>query len=84
MTATCEAIWSFLGIEAECGEPAVGQFRRICVHEHIRDGWLCQEHGDPSERGVCGTCCTLDDDLAHDCSILVVPLEPEPQQGGAV
>ena len=37
----CEAVTPFLGIEWPCGEPPAGLFRRACVHEHVRDGWLC-------------------------------------------
>lgn len=84
MTAPCEAIWSFFGLEAECGEPAVGRFRRMCVHEHARDGWLCQEHADRQENGYCHTCNNLIGDLSHDCPIVIAPLKAEPvsQRGG--
>jgi hypothetical protein len=37
---TCEAIWEFLGIEAACGQSPAAPHRRICVHEHVRDGLL--------------------------------------------
>ena len=84
MNPACEAIWSFLGIEvAECGDPAVGQFRRMCVHEHLLDGWLCREHADWPEGGLCRTCATLGGDLSHECPIVITPLESVSQQGGA-
>ena len=47
----CEAVIPFIGIDWLCGEPAAGLFRRACVHEHIRDGWLCRNHADATERG---------------------------------
>jgi hypothetical protein len=65
----CEAIWEFLGIEAPCGQPAVGRFRRICVHEHVRDGWLCPDHAENPQNGLCGTCYFLPGDLSHECPI---------------
>jgi hypothetical protein len=68
---TCEAIWAFLGIEAPCDQPAIGQFRRICVHEHARDGWLCRDHAEIPERGLCFTCHELPDGLAHECPVAI-------------
>ena len=67
----CEAVWEFLGIEAKCGTPAIGPFRRACVHEHIRDGWLCDEHAQTPERGLCRTCHELPGDLSHECPISI-------------
>ena len=75
----CEAVWEFLGIEAPCGQPAIGQFRRICVHEHTRVGWLCRDHAETPERGLCGTCHELPGDLSHECLIAMRRLTP----GGA-
>ena len=34
MNETCDAINSWCGSEWPCGEPAVGRYRRACVHEH--------------------------------------------------
>jgi hypothetical protein len=65
----CEAVIPFIGIDWPCGEPAIGLFRRACVHEHIRDGWVCQGHVDATEHGFCLTCASLGDDMAHDCPI---------------
>jgi len=65
----CEAIWEFLGIEAPCGEPAVGLFRRACIHEHVREGWLCRDHVETPERGLCRDCYDLPGDLSHECPI---------------
>ena len=65
----CEAIWTWLGIEAPCGDPAIGLFRRACVHEHVRDGWMCAEHAGAPETGLCRTCWELPGDLSHECPI---------------
>jgi hypothetical protein len=67
----CEAIWAFFGIEAACVQPAIGRFRRICVHEHVREGWLCRDHAETSGRGLCGTCRELPGGLAHECLIII-------------
>ena len=72
--AACEAIWEFLGIEAPCGEPAAGRFRRICVHEHTRDGRLRGDHAE-NQNGLCRTCIELPGDLAHECPIAVALTE---------
>ena len=66
---TCEAIWEFFGIEADCGDPAIGLFRRACVHEHVRDGWLCRDHAETPERGLCRACWDLPGELSHECPI---------------
>lgn len=71
----CEVVIRFIGVDWPCGEPAVGLFRRVCVHEHIRDGWLCQDHVDGTERGFCRTCNDLSDGMAHECPIVLTPLE---------
>jgi len=72
----CEAIWEFLGIEALCRQPAAGRFRRICVHEHVRDGWLCQDHAETSQNGLCRTCYDLPGDLSHECPIKTAAVTP--------
>ena len=67
----CEAIWTFFGIEAPCGEPATGLFRRACAHEHVRDGWMCADHAETPQNGLCLTCHELPGDLSHECPIHV-------------
>jgi hypothetical protein len=68
---TCEAIWTFIGIEAVCGEPAAGNFARMCVHEHGRTGLLCRDHAETPENGLCRTCWDLPGDLSHECPISI-------------
>ena len=65
----CDAIWTFLGIEAVCGEPAIGIFTRMCVHEHGRTGLLCRDHAETPENGLCRTCWDLPGELSHECPI---------------
>jgi hypothetical protein len=71
----CGAIWEFLGIEAPCGRPVIGRFRRICVHEHVRDGWLCRDHAE-NPRRLCLTCRDLPDGLSHLCPITIAAVTP--------
>ena len=78
MNATCDAINSWLGSEWPCDQPPVGRYRRACVHEHIRDGLLCQGHVDVAEAGLCAACHQLDGNLSHECEITLTPLEPKP------
>ena len=66
---TCEAIWTFIGIEAICGQPAVGRFARMCIHEHGRTGLLCRDHAETSENGLCLACWELPGDMSHECPI---------------
>lgn len=66
---TCEAVWIFLGIEALCGEPATGLFRRACAHEHVRDGWMCADHAETPQNGLCLACYEMPGDLQHECPI---------------
>jgi len=73
----CEAIWTFLGIEAPCGEPAVGLFRRACVHEHVRDGWMCAGHATTPENGLCLACHELPGALSHECPISITGVTTE-------
>ena len=72
----CEAVWEFLGIEAPCGQAAVGRFRRACVHEHVREGWMCEGHADTPENGLCLTCWQLPGDLSHECPITIAQVTP--------
>lgn len=73
----CEAINEFLGIEWPCGQQPAALYRRICVHEHVRDGLLCAEHVELNARGLCRTCYELPGDLAHECPITIMPLAGE-------
>ena len=63
----CEAIIQWL--DAECGQPSAGLYRRICVHEHVIHGRLCQGHVDDVAFGICKTCVELGGDLSHECPI---------------
>ena len=65
----CEAIVPFIGVDWPCPDPAAGFFRRACVHEHIRDGWLCRNHAESVERASCRTCWELPGGLSHECPI---------------
>jgi hypothetical protein len=66
---TCEAVWTFFGAGGLCGDHAIGLFRRTCVHEHVRDGWLCRDHADAPQHGFCRVCYELPGGLSHDCPI---------------
>lgn len=71
-TAACEAVIEFYGVPlGPCGQPSAGLYRRICVHEHVKDGRLCQEHAGRQEAGLCRTCFDLGGGLSHECSINV-------------
>lgn len=72
----CEATWTFLGIEAPCGAPAIGRFARICVHEHVHAGLLCRDHAETPERGNCRTCWDLPGGLSHECPIHLAEVTP--------
>lgn len=67
---TCEASVDFFGIWLPCTMPPAGRYRRICVHEHVRDGWLCPDHA-AGGAGRCMTCLGLDGGLSHDCPITI-------------
>lgn len=73
----CEATTQFIGIDWFCGAPAAGLFRRVCVHEHIRDGWLCRDHAEAPERGLCRACFDLPGDLSHECPISITDVTAE-------
>ena len=68
---TCEAVIEWLGMTFPCVMPSSGLYRRICVHEHVRNGRLCQQHVDLTPVGRCQTCFDLADGLAHDCPIVL-------------
>ena len=73
----CDAINSWCGSEWPCSEPAVGRYRRACVHEHLRDGRLCQGHVDAAAVGLCLPCHELNGTLSHECAITLTLLEPD-------
>lgn len=59
----------------ECGTPAIGFFRRACVHEHVRDGWLCEHHADVMQP-VCLACFNLGGGVSHECPITLIEVTP--------
>ncbi len=65
----CEVVTPFIGVDWPCGNPAIGLFRRACVHEHIREVWVCRDHADTTELGNCRACWELPGGLSHDCPI---------------
>lgn len=67
-----EACGVIFGWGIECRKPAAGRFRRICVHEHVREGPLCEVHA--TSDLVCQACWDLDGSLSHECPIDVVKL----------
>ncbi len=75
----CEVEIEFLGhLLGKCADltprPA-RPIRRICVHEHMRDGWVCDVHLEAAKQpggGSCLTCYQID---GHDCRIALVPIE---------
>ena len=74
----CDAICELPGLEWPCGQPAIGRYRRMCVHEHARNGLLCQQHAD-SPHGLCRTCRELPGEFSHACSFTLMPLSgPQP------
>lgn len=71
-TAGCEAVIEFLGVLlGPCGMPSAGLYRRICVHEHVRDAQLCREHVEHPVAGLCRTCHDLGGGLSHDCPVSI-------------
>jgi hypothetical protein len=70
----CEAEWAML--PAICGAPAVGQYRRACVHEHVRDGWLCALHAEIPEHALCKACHDFD---GHECPVGLARIGDAPQ-----
>ena len=73
MIAGCEAVDIFLDRESgQCGRPAT-PYRRICVHEHVRDGALCRGHAGNVAAGICRKCQDHPTD-PHECGIHLQPL----------
>ena len=66
----CEATVEFFGIGLVCVQPSAGLYRRICVHEHVREGRLCTDHAS-GLAGLCKTCFDLDGGLSHECPISI-------------
>ncbi len=73
-TAACDAVSEWLGLTWPCDQPSIGLYRRICVHEHVRDGRLCQGHADAAAAGLCQTCHDLSGGLGHECPISITEL----------
>ena len=72
MTAACEAFPDWHG-PPMCGKPAIGRYRVGCVHEHIREAFVCAECADEIGRGdgwVCIPC-------AESCELHECPVTPE-------
>ena len=67
---TCAVSVPFLG--RICGLPADGIYRRACVHEHMRDGYVCADHVEMVEYGLCLPCFELD---GHYCPITLTAVE---------
>ena len=72
---TCEAIIDIFGIGLPCIMPSAGLYRRICVHEHVREGRMCLDHAAGRAR-LCKTCAELDGGLSHECPISVAEVTP--------
>jgi hypothetical protein len=49
-----------------CPEPALGYVRVACVHEHVREGFLCDSHIGRMESAFCRIC----HELGHDCPLI--------------
>ena len=67
---TCEGEWAAGGTVRPCSAPALGYFRRACVHEHVRDAWICGDHAAP-DWNQCKACVELDGGLSHGCPISI-------------
>ena len=66
----CEGEWVSGETVRPCRAPAVGRFRRACVHEHVREAWVCSDHADRGWNS-CKTCWDLDAGLSHRCPVAV-------------
>ena len=75
-TAACDAVNEWLSLTWPCNQPSIGLYRRICVHEHVRDGRLCQGHVDRAAAGLCQTCSDLGGGLGHECPISITEVTP--------
>ena len=62
MTGDCEGIASTL-------------YRRMCLHEHARDAYVCGTCTVKlNARGICLDCLELDGDIRHSCPITLIRL----------
>ena len=69
----CEAIDNFFGVDlGACGQPGK-RVSRACQHEHVRDGYLCEDHAANVAYGMCEDCHTHPTH-PHECSIHIMPL----------
>lgn len=79
MTRRCKAL-TWLG---QCINDATTYTKAMCVHEHLREGVLCDEHLQTSRHAFCIEC--KDGPEPHDCPLTVAaslaPTHPDP--GGA-
>ena len=66
----CAVFIPFFG--GACGLPAAGVYRRACVHEHMRDDYVCAAHVEMTGLGYCLTCFELD---GHECPITLTAVE---------
>ena len=71
MTA-CTAIPTWLEVKPgnECGNSPAVMTRRACVHEHVREGYLCDLHINAVADGFCRDCYYLPEG-AHECRIVL-------------
>ena len=67
---TCEGEWASGETVWPCSAPAVGRFRRACVHEHVREAWICSDHADQGWNS-CKACKELAGELSHECPITI-------------
>ena len=65
----CDAKWELPGIVMTCGRVPEGRWRRGCVHEHVRDGFLCAKHAGSPATAFCRPCREFD---GHLCPLSLV------------
>ena len=53
-----------------CTDQATAFARGMCVHEHLREGWLCGRHLTRQSDRLCRVC----HDLGHDCPLVFEPI----------
>lgn len=74
MTTTEQAIqcgYRTLGTDRRCTIPPANHVAVGCVHEHVNDGWLCDEHLQELNEGhaACLPCYRLPGD-SHRCRVI--------------
>lgn len=62
----CQAEHIAAGEGVPCPSAATGYLRGGCVHEHIREGWVCDYHRERQQGTVCRVCYNL----GHVCPLL--------------